>query len=311
MVIVYICGGLGNQMFQYAAARRLAQHRGVELKLDLAEFSKGTDQRPAGFEAFSRVIGLHKLSISAAEATAAEIAARRDPYSKRTTLARIVRRIRRVKPGFLWPESHYREKQYRFDTAVMDLPGNTYLEGFWQSPKYFQEVGDLIRAEFAPKDPAIIPYAKKYVENLKSAGDPVVSLHVRRGDLARAQELNQAGLVHGNPVSLQYISAAIARFPAPCRFLVFSDSAADIDWCKQNIRAERLHFSEGHTDIQDMAIMSQCDHHIIANSTFSWWAAWLDAKPGVRVVSPKTWSNPQAALKMVTDDLIPPGWEML
>jgi len=151
MVIAYVSGGLGNQMFQYAAARRLAQYRGVELKLDLAEYSKGGDQRPPGLEEFSRVIGLHKLSITATEATAAEIAATRDPYFKRTTLACIVRRIRRVKPGFLWPPTHYREKQYRFDAAVMELPANAYMVGFWQSPKYFEEVGDLIRAEFAPK----------------------------------------------------------------------------------------------------------------------------------------------------------------
>jgi glycosyl transferase family 11 len=315
MVIAFICGGLGNQMFQYAMARRLARHRNVELKLDLSEYRAGADQRPAGLEEFRRQVGLYKLSVTAPAASAAEIAQYKDPYAGATTAARIVRRLRRLKPGFLWPATHFKEKQYRFDPAALELPGDVYVDGFWQSEKYFSDVADAIRAEFAPKDAEIRQYARQYVEQLRAGGEPgdkIISLHVRRGDLARAaEELNDARLVHAKPVSLDYISAAMARFGPECRFLVFSDSGRDIDWCKRNIPSSRLAFSEGHSDIQDMAIMSACDHHIIANSTFSWWAAWLDARPGTRVVAPKVWANPGAMLQMVPDDLVPDRWELL
>jgi hypothetical protein len=316
MVIAYLCGGLGNQMFQFATARRLAQVRGVELRLDLSEYRGGTDQRPAGLEAFRRRVGVFDLSITASEATAADIERVKDPYTTNTTVARVVRRLRRIVPNLLRPASHVVEKQYRFDPEILELGSDVYLHGFWQSEKYFVDAAPLIRAEFAPRDAAIGRYAGEYVAERRGGGH-IVSLHVRRGDLAAAHEsLGKGHIVHGKPISLEYISAAIARFPEDHRFLVFSDSAKDIDWCRANLRgdgipAERLLFSEGHTDIQDMAIMSACDHHIIANSTFSWWAAWLDAKPVKRVIAPAVWSAPGAKFAMVTDDLIPREWEMI
>jgi hypothetical protein len=312
MVIAFICGGLGNQMFQYAMARRLAHRLGVELKLDLSEYQNGTDQRPAGLTAFRRSPRLFELCVTASAASSEEISRLRDPYSKRTTMARIVRRIRRVKSGFLWPATHIREKQYCFDPAMLELGDDVYVDGFWQSEKYFSDAAELIAAELTPKEPAISRYAHQYVERLRLLGGPVVSLHVRRGDLAEAnEELGTPRMVYGAAVGLDYITAAIARFGGHGRFLVFSDTARDIEWCKRNIRADKLHFSEGHSDVQDMRIMSACDHHIIANSTFSWWAAWLNHRPGRRVVSPAKWSYPEAAVHMVTDDLIPSGWEVI
>ena len=106
------------------------------------------------------------------------------------------------------------------------------------------------------------------------------------------------------------------KFDAESRFLIFSDTARDIQWCRDNIRPdwlapERLHFSDGHTDLQDATLMSCCDHNIIANSTFSWWAAWLNTTPGRRVIAPRSWSNPGNAGKMTTTDLIPPSWEII
>jgi len=311
MVIAMICGGLGNQMFQYAMARRLAHSRGVELKLDLGAYAGATD-RPAGLEGFSRTMRLQELCIAAMEATALEIAQVKDPHMGSDTISRIVRQLRKIKPDFLLPATHVQEKQYRVDPAMLELSGNVYLFGYWQSHRYFADASDLIRAEFKPKDSVITRYASEFVDHLRASGGPVVSLHVRRGDLAHASEkLGKPHMVHGVPVGTEYIQAAMARFGADSRFLVFSDTPADIEWCRQNIQAGRLHFSQGHSDIQDMAIMSACDHHIIANSTYSWWAAWLNARPGRRVIAPKQWSGPNAKMKMVTDDLIPADWETI
>jgi hypothetical protein len=324
MVIAFIAGGLGNQMFEYAMARRLAHARGVELKLDLSLYRQGgEDRNTAGLEGFRRQIGLYKLCVTAPEASEAEIVRLKDPFDKRTTTARIVRRLRRLKPGLMFPKTDVRERQFRFDSVALDLPGDVYLSGYWQSEKYFADIAPIIRSEFQPKDQQITAYAQQYVDRLRTDG-PVVSLHVRRGDLAHAheyaktlkgpppKELANYLAFWGNPVSNEYRTEAMSRFSPEHQFLVFSDTAKDIEWCKQNIKTDRrLHFSDGHSDIQDMALMSACDHNILANSTFSWWAAWLNPRPNRRVIAPKHFSAPGGKGEMVTDDLIPAGWEII
>jgi hypothetical protein len=311
VIISFIHGGLGNQMFQYAMGRRLAHAHGVELKLDLTNYG-GTTDRPTELQAFTRKFRLDELCMIATPASKAEIARLKDRYGDSGSISRLVRRLRKVRPNLFWPKTDVRESQYRFDPALLYPGGDAYLFGIWQSPKYFAGAEDVIRADFRPKDPAIAAYADDYVNRLRTLGGPVVSLHVRRGDMAYAIErLRRDDLVHGPPVGTDYLQSAMSRFGSECRFLVFSDSPPDIDWCRQNIRASRLHFSEGHSDIQDLSIMSACDHNIVANSTFSWWAAWLNQRPGRRVVSPKQWASDNSPRPMPTDDLIPDGWETI
>jgi hypothetical protein len=127
MVISQIFGGLGNQMFQYAVGRRLAQHLGVEYKLDLREFRSGSDKRPRGLEEFSRPLKLRELCVSVNEASDEEINRLSDPYANRSTWARIVRRIRRIKPDFRWPVTHIRERTYEFEPYILTLSGEVYL----------------------------------------------------------------------------------------------------------------------------------------------------------------------------------------
>lgn len=313
MVITKLMGGLGNQMFCYAAGFRLAARWNTTLKLDLSDYRDGRDERPNGLQSFARAIGIFHFNIRGAAATQEEIEALRDRFVGSSAKSRIVRLARRVYPGLLWRKSHVREKHYRFDPEVMECGDNTYLSGFWQSERYFNDVVSQIRGEFVLKDPTLTDYANSYLADLKgSRGDPIVSLHVRRGDIAYAAEaLARSGLVHAKPITLDYIYSAIARFDSRSRFLVFSDSSEDIAWCRKNIRARRLLFSDGHSDIQDFALMSACDHHIIANSTFSWWAAWLNRNPNKQVISPRVWSSNEAKAPLPIDDLIPAGWDTL
>lgn len=317
MIISYICGGLGNQMFQYAAGLRLARKHQTQLKLDLSDYRTGSDKRPEGLGQFARPVKLFDLCISAKPATDAEIDRFRDPYFTSAASHRLVRQIRRFQKDFRRPATHISEKQYRFEPKILDLPDNVYLHGYRQSWKYFDDIADVIREEFRFKDPGVMEHALGKLADIRQPGIPLVSLHVRRGDLAHASEILQnAKLVYSPPLKLDYIFAAVRRFPQNAHFLVFSDTAKDIAWCRQNIRADwldpsRLHFSEGNTDLQDMAMMSACNHHIIANSTFSWWGAWLDASPGRRVVAPAKWSPLGGSLAIVPDDLIPPSWEIV
>ena len=115
MVIVKIMGGMGHQLFQYATARRLADHLGVKLKLDLGNYKSGSESRPVGLETFSRKYRLHEFNIDAEEASDEEIRELRDPYVTSSWLDRTVRLVRRFQPRFAWPSTYVREKSFRFD----------------------------------------------------------------------------------------------------------------------------------------------------------------------------------------------------
>ena len=312
MIIVRLMGGLGNQLFQYATGRRLAEHHGTELLLDTSNYGVGGDVRPKGLAAFSRQLGLLRFRIKARIAQPEEIARLRDDYFRATTRDRVVRQIRRFWPGFLRNTNHIIERQYRFQPEALKWPDNVYLQGFWQSPKYFEDIASLIRQELHPTDAAISESAKVFVGDLKSRYSKVVSLHVRRGDLAHAFEvLGKKDEIYGAPVTMDYITRAMSQFDPDYCFLVFSDTPTDIAWCREHIRAKNIKFSTAESDSWDFAAMTLCDHHIIANSTFSWWAAWLDAKPDKRVVAPQQWSFSDAKFKMVPDDLVPTDWQMI
>ena len=314
MIVVALAGGLGNQMFEYATGRRLAHARGVPLKLDVGGYGADGDTLEQGLEAYRRHVKLTQFNIAATIATPADLAAVKDPLENTRLTSRIGRRVvRRVFPTFMYPtRTHFKERQYRFDPAVLGLTSPQYLAGYYQSEKYFADAADLIRHELTPKDPAVAQYAADYVDAIrrKEGGRPVLSVHVRRGELAHAEDVlkNPAG-TFGPPTRMQYVEQAMARFadldPA---HLIFSDTPKDLAWCRENVRAPRLHFADGHTDVQDLVLQQACDHHVVA-STFSWWSAWLDPKPGKRVVAPRQWGH--AGGPMVPDDLVPPEWPMI
>lgn len=312
MIIARITGGLGNQLFQYAMARRLSFHHDTELLLDTSGYGVGGEQRSNDLAAFARPLALFRFAVKARIATPEEVETLCDRFESSSMRDRIVRQIRRLQHSFLWNKSHIIEQQYRFQPEALDYPNNVYLQGFWQSPKYFTDIAEVIRAELNPVDKLITASVTEFVMNLKSQHENVVSLHVRRGDLAHAHEvLKNKSITHGAPIGLDYIQKAIARFPEDTCFLVFSDSPKDIEWCRNNISAPRLEFSSAESDLWDFMAMRSCDHHIIANSTFSWWAAWLDPNLDHRVISPRNWSPPETRFMMDTADLLPPQWEVL
>ncbi|GAG89052.1 unnamed protein product [marine sediment metagenome] len=130
MVIVHLMGGLGNQMFQYAAGRRLAYVLGAELKLDISEFD--VDKL--------RTYALGAFNIQEHFATAEEVAA--FTISKRGILDRLVKRMLRI--PFNPPATHIKEKHFHFDSSVLSLNDDVYLDGYWQSEKYFVDASDII-----------------------------------------------------------------------------------------------------------------------------------------------------------------------
>jgi hypothetical protein len=181
----------------------------------------------------------------------------------------------------------YAEQQFHFDPTFFDLPDGTILSGYFQSERYFKSIEGLIRAEFD--------------FGTRAPGVDAVSVHVRRGDYLSFPE-------HHPPCSVDYYAEAMARFPGE-RFMVFSD---DPGWCLLNLKPlGNVDIVTGRAAAEDMELMSRCKAgHVIANSSFSWWGAWLDPNPDKRVIAPRAWFGPAKA-GWDTRDLIPEGWQTL
>ncbi|GFO64357.1 alpha-1,2-fucosyltransferase [Geomonas paludis] len=292
MIAVRLMGGLGNQMFQYAAGRSLALRLGVELKLDLS-FLEGDQSGNT-----PRSYALDGLSIAAGKATPWEIAVLTGtaPGLVQGVAARLVHRARGCVA--------FREKHFQVVPEFFSLPDNVHLLGYWQSERYFAGHRDVIRKEFAVKG----DLAGRNLEMAAEIGKAnAVSLHVRRGDYAADPTTRALHQV----CDAGYYRAAedvIAREVDNPHFFVFSD---DPEWARENLELRHPATYVGHNGAhphEDLRLMSLCRHHVIANSSFSWWGAWLATNRGQVVVAPSRWFNDPA---IDTSDVTPAGWYRL
>jgi hypothetical protein len=294
MIITQLNGGLGNQMFQYAAGRSLAAHHNTELKLDISQFSRVKENTPRQYylssfrikETFTSREDLHRVRTSS---------------SRLNNLYTGVYCALTGKP----PVQYKKEPHFHFDPGFLTLPDNVYLDGYWQSEKYFQSIENVIKSEFTLKED---PDPPNTLMSEKILGSNAVSIHIRRGDYVT----NPVTFVYHGVCTLEYYHRAIncitQKISDP-HFYIFSD---DPLWVKQNLEVNYPHTYVTHNqdlkDYMDLWLMSLCQHHIIANSSFSWWGAWLCSNPGKIVIAPKRWfSKPD----INTQDLIPESWNKL
>ena len=289
MVIVRLMGGLGNQMFQYAAGRAVAHRNRTPLKLDISAF----EQDPL------RSYRLHHFNIVESIATPDEVA----HLTKRGSgiWKRISRRVER----YLLPpyrRSVFAQRFDHFDPDILRLRGNVYLIGYWQSEKYFKDIAHIIRQDFTFRHTAD-PENQKLARIIANTNS--VSLHIRRGDYVS----NPITYQYHGVCSLDYYRAAVARLTQTVKrphFFVFSD---DMEWAQQNLKPDYPVTYVTHNgverDYEDLRLMSQCKHHIIANSAFSWWGPWLCTYPPKIVIAPQKWFN---KADRDTSDLIPASW---
>ena len=283
-VVVRLVGGLGNQLFQYAAGRYLADKKGVGLILDeryvarkhcvsgllIGEFSVRMDYLPESLAVkFSEV----KLKLS-----------------------RAIRR--RVRPTF----SAYHETQFTYDPHLIDQKVGVMLVGFWQSEKYF--LGhDVLRKDLVLKSPLSVP-ALDLVDRMGQSNS--VAIHVRRGDyLSDPKTLAKHGVCSEN----YYREALklIRHKVVDPQFFVFSD---DAEWVKTNFDVAGAVFVSDFcfSAEQDLVLLSKCKHQIIANSSFSWWGAWLNDNVEKIVIAPTPWFDDS---QFPDNDLIPPSWDKI
>jgi hypothetical protein len=293
MIISQLNGGLGNQLFQYAFGRQLAIYNNTELKLDIERFDHYTVETPRKYE-------LDHFKIQASLATHAEcqlFQPKMDPFHRAYRLGFILTRKQPPHPkGVIFEKPH-------FDKAVLNSPDGSYLEGYWQSYKYFEDIEDIIKAEITLKNP-LVAKNKEVAELISSTTNPV-AIHVRRGDYVLDPATNA---FHG-VYSVQYYQEALEHLIKKIKnphFFIFSD---DPQWTQGNLKfsypTTYVTHNTPENGFEDLRLMSLCKHFIIANSSFSWWGAWLSSNPDKQVIAPRKWF---AGSNKDTSDLTPPNW---
>jgi hypothetical protein len=297
MIIVRLRGGLGNQLFQYAAGRALAAHHGVPLKLDLYTYTKHP----------YRTFALHHFNIDAPEASRQEV--------HRFTGSNPVIRYLNKRENYFRCQGVFAQPHYHFCDDFFSLPADVYLSGYWQSEKYFAGIAGLIREQFTSRQ-QLDELNLAFQRQMQS--EHSVAVHVRRGDY---QQKEYASFFGALPES--YYGEAITLLRQRVGNPVFYFFSDDLDWCKSmfgSTGAEFVGHNTGSDSYKDILLMASCRHNIIANSTFSWWGAWLNSNPDKVVVAPKQWfksnflnkKEPVYASRIYnTKDLIPVGWARL
>lgn len=281
MIITNIVGGLGNQMFQYAVGKALAIQHNTSLKLDTSSFSS---QQLRNFD-------LAQLQTTIELASDEEINA-----------LKIVNRTQRIF-SLIKPYSKrkfYKEPYFHFDPQFFNLGDTVYLKGYFQSERYFKNIETELRSEFRVK-PQHIEKVKAFSNELKGINS--VAIHIRRGDYTSQDTFDYHGIL-----PLSYYKSAIEYLQGRHQNLSFFIFSNDPKWVTENLDIPNATIVSGNissTHFEDLHLMSQCRYNIIANSSFSWWSAWLNDYEHKTVIAPERWFNngPKDL-----QDLLPKDW---
>ena len=301
MIVACVVGGLGNQMFQYAAALALARRLGAPLRIDAS-----------GFRLYRmRSFQLDRLTIPAeylpSDHTKPLLPAR--PSATLDQVERVLRRLGRTVS--FSRKGIYREPHFHLDQRFFSLESPIALHGYFQSEGYFASVADELRRHFRPAL-QFAPEAAEVANMIERAPCPI-SVHVRRDDYVTAPD---AARTHGALDAAYYRRAMdilAARQDGNFTVFLFSDAPDEAASILGFLPADRLVVVRGDHALpwDGMALMARCRHHVIANSSFSWWGAWLDAKPDKTVIAPRAWFTPDQLRTNNTCDLYPPQWILL
>jgi hypothetical protein len=295
VIVVRLTGGLGNQMFQYAFGRKLAIQNNTELELDTSLLGEkgesGTRTQPA--------YSLDIFDFTANFATTEEVA-RLNGIPGKNLLMKIINWMRKI----INPYRFVVQNNHDFEERHLHIRNNYSITGRWQSERYFTDIEDVIRKDFTFKRP-LDEYATGIARSI--LGSKAIAIHVRRGDYLSDPHFSKVLGV----LSEEYYSTAIRKieksFTNP-EYYVFSD---DLTYCKKIFEhmGERVTFvdqMDGNRAAElDMRLMTLCKGHIISNSTYSWWGAWLSVAPGKIVFSPKMWARDR---RYNPPHIIPDSW---
>jgi len=288
MIVTKLKGGLGNQMFQYALGKNLSLQNNTSLKLDINWYKSGKNNRD---------YKLNKFNITEDLINKSEL---KKFYKHRPHFSK----LGKIYDLFFVNSSKYvKEKTRDFEPDIFLLKDNTYLDGNWQSEKYFKNIEDIIRKEFTLKNKPSANF-EDLLTKIKEVGENSIAVHIRHGDYSLDPEENKRHTALPLGYYLDAIKTIKGKIPNPA-FFFFSD---DIKWCKNQFgNLQNVYFvgSENLIDYESLILMSKCSHQIIANSSFSWWSAWLNENPNKIIIAPAQWYN---RLRINIDDRIPKGW---
>jgi len=308
-ITVFLRGGLGNQMFQYALGLNIAKKNNAELVLDTTFLNDRFPRKEFTYRNFD----LNVFTLSPSKILSGKTWEGKPHFS---VLSKISEKL--PIPGiwfgldiaFLMAKKILgmgkiikEKKDYIFDPDVLKAKGSIVLWGHWQSEKYFADIADDVRSAFHFRK-KLSGEVEVLAEQIKNSNS--VSIHVRRGDYVKFENMKKIA----GDTNLSYYSRAVSyiaeRVSSP-HFFVFSD---DIAWCHENIKVQFPvtyldDKTAGHKNAYHLELMSLCKHNIIANSTFSWWGAWLNNNPDKIVVAPERW---RADVSREDNDIVPNGW---
>jgi hypothetical protein len=290
MNIVRITSGLGNQMFQYAFYRAVKAGT-PDTKVDVSEFRHRSHHN--GYE-LEQVFDIVPDHASREECdTLADLS--------KDLVSEFRRRWLHVKLNCTGTLIRETELGAWFHPELLKMR-NSYFQGFWQTERYFLPVAHSLRKELRFKQPMDAENGR-IAEDIGSCN--AVGIHVRRGDYVKKRRLETLGSV----CSPRYYQKAIDHMSAHVRqprFFVFSDDAA---WVRENVKVDNavhVDINKGRASFRDMQLMSLCKHNIIANSSFSWWGAWLNANPAKLILAPDVWLRDASM-----PDVVPESWQRI
>ncbi|MGE4260513.1 alpha-1,2-fucosyltransferase [Shewanella sp.] len=289
-IIIEIVGGLGNQMFQYALYLKMIEIYGKErVYIYIGRFEKTNDNKGFQLEKYFKQC---KPNIYNGDVS---------QYidDNRNLISKFRRKIFGFKKTYILEVSGNSSK----DLNALECDKNYYIRGLWQSEKFFVEIKDIVRGIFSSFTNDSNEKWNLLVNNKKN----IVSMHVRRGDYISNPKYYKllGGVCDKNYYinAVDYMKNNLTEHPV---FFIFSD---DIEWVRKEfdfLKKYDVIFSKNNSDIEDIYFMSKCDAHIIANSTFSWWGAWLGSNKNKLVVSPKNWFKGHTS-----EGIVPEIWTRL
>lgn len=279
-------------MFQYAAGRRASYVNNTKLKLDITGYEKQEGITPRRYM-------LNIFKIKEDFVTIDEIRKLKGP--SRNFFSRYFSKLTiRIIPYY--KQSFVKQKYFHFDPNILKVGKNTYLDGTWQSEKYFEDSKKIIYNDFTYRDKPD-PKNKKFIYQIMNSSS--ISIHIRRGDYYADYKTHKFHGVCNLDYYYKAVSIITQKIKAP-HFFIFSD---DPGWARKNLHLKYPFIIIDHNfqkkNYEDLRLMSFCKHNIIANSSFSWWGAWLNQNPDKIIIAPKKWFQ---NLFINTEDLIPKSW---
>lgn len=285
-------GGLGNQMFQFACGQALAATTGQEAQYATDGLATFAQSRPLEL---TKAFGIHLPLADPGDLTHLIGGWRSSPQMRRL--------LSRPEARLLRGRRFIAEQRFALIPNLADrAAAGAYLHGYWQSEQYFKQHAAIRTAFQFQGNPG--PQNQDVLDRL--AAGQSIGVHVRRGDYATNPKANA---VHGLLPPAYYIAAIkeLRVIKPKARVFAFSD---DPSWTEAHVlaalgNAECICHNSGASSFRDMQLMAQCDALVISNSSFSWWAAWLNSKPGKTVIAPKQWF---ADTKLDASAIVPASW---